>query len=49
MNRLKPDDPFLALVSLFVAVVIAAWTRSAQLNQANVKNKTTVKTLPAGK
>jgi hypothetical protein len=50
MSRFKFEDPFLALVSLAVAVTMAVWVHSVRPNRAKAVNKPTIgKPMPARK
>jgi hypothetical protein len=50
LERLKPEDPFLALISLTAAVLIASYMHGARPKQAKVNNQARVrKILPKGK
>jgi hypothetical protein len=50
LERLKPEDPFLALISLTAAVLIASYMHGARPNKAKVNNQARVrKILPKGK
>jgi len=50
MSRFKLEDPFLALVSLVVAITMAAWVHSERPDKAKVVNKPIIgKPLPARK
>jgi len=50
MSRFKLEDPFLALVSLVVAVTMAVWVHSVRPDRAKVVNKPTIgKHMPARK